>query len=408
MFATVKPAPTDLIFGIVAAYNADTHASKINLAIGAYRDNEGKSVVFDCVKQAGKRIYADKTTCDKEYLPMAGNIKYRQLCRDLVFSADADCVKQGRVVSIQALSGTGSLTLVGEFLKRTMASDTSVYVSDPTWPNHITIYEEFLGFPVHKYPYWDPKGLTCDIDAMVKTLDQAPDRQIVILHACAHNPTGEDPDEAQWHQIMNVIKKKNHFAIIDAAYQGFATTDLDKDAFAARLFARELGDLNFAVCQSFAKNMGLYGERAGCLHFVCESANTAKLVEGRLTRLCRTLWSNPPKHGAELVTIVLTDEKLNKSWRDELTKISNRIAEMRTSLRQKLEDRNTPGSWKHITKQIGMFSYSGLTAKQVDYLTEKYHIYMTRNGRISLSGINTNNIDYIADAIYDAVVNCKS
>eukprot|EP01055_Gregarina_sp_Pseudo9_P001000 Gregarina_sp_Pseudo_9__999@NODE_1642_length_1429_cov_89_689928_g1522_i0_p1_GENE_NODE_1642_length_1429_cov_89_689928_g1522_i0NODE_1642_length_1429_cov_89_689928_g1522_i0_p1_ORF_typecomplete_len406_score57_33Aminotran_1_2/PF00155_21/1_7e42_NODE_1642_length_1429_cov_89_689928_g1522_i01621379 len=402
LFKGLPPAPVDPIFSISQAYKEDTSDSKVDISVGAYRNNEGKPVVFDCVRKAGTAIYSSDKF-DKEYLPMSGDPTFTEQSQMLVFGDSCGRRKEGKIVSVQSLSGTGALTVVGHLLRLGLGTEnTIVYVSNPTWPNHIQIYGELLGFQVEKYPYWDQEKKTANISAMLKTLKEAPERSIVILHACAHNPTGEDPSFDEWKQILSVIRERRHVPIMDSAYQGFAS-DLDDDARAIRLFADS--DVEFAVCQSYAKNMGLYGERCGCLHWVSNSKEEATRLKGILARICRSLWSNPPKHGSEIAKMILTDSTLNAQWKKELKAASNRICDMRAALRKAIESNGTPGTWAHLTNQIGMFSYTGLTEPQCNYVTKNYHIYLTKNGRISMAGVTTHNVEYIAKAIDAAVRN---
>ncbi|KAF2157455.1 PLP-dependent transferase [Myriangium duriaei CBS 260.36] len=240
---------------------------------------------------------------------------------------------------------------------------------------------------------------------MIKGIQDAPDRSVILLHACAHNPTGVDPTQEQWRQIASVMKSKKHFPFFDTAYQGFASGDLNKDAWAIRYFVEQGFEL--LVAQSYAKNFGLYGERAGCFHFVTSPSSNAKDVATRVASqlyiLQRSEISNPPAYGARIASLILNDPSLFALWEDNLREMSGRIIKMRQELRQKLEAMKTPGTWNHITDQIGMFSFTGLTEKQVLKIREDAHVYMTKNGRISMAGLNSRNIDYFAKAV-DKVV----
>jgi aspartate aminotransferase len=280
----------------------------------------------------------------------------------------------------------------------------AVYFSDPTWVNHNQIFSN-VHVPIATYPYFSAKTKGLDFDGMLSTIEKAADGSIILLHACAHNPTGVDPTQDQWKQICKVMQAKKHFPFFDCAYQGFASGDLNKDAWAVRYFI----DQGFELCiaQSYAKNFGLYGERAGCFHFVTAPASDAQTTISRigsqLAILQRSEISNPPAYGARIASTVLNDKALFAEWEENLREMSGRIIEMRKELRTKLEAMGTPGTWNHITDQIGMFSYTGLTEKQVLKIREDAHVYMTKNGRISMAGLNTNNIEYFAKAI-DKVV----
>jgi len=305
---------------------------------------------------------------------------------------------------VQTISGTGAVHLGALFLAKFYSGNKVVYMSNPTWANHNQIFGN-VGLPTAQYPYFDKQTKGLDFAGMTAALDAAPDRSIVLLHACAHNPTGVDPTPEQWREVATVMRRKQHFPFFDCAYQGFASGDLDRDAEAVRYFVEQGFEL--LVAQSFAKNFGLYGERAGCYHFVTSPAPGARETVGRvasqLAVLQRSEISNPPIYGARVAATVLNDAALFAEWRDNLRTMSGRIIAMRTALRTRLEELGTPGTWNHITDQIGMFSFTGLTEAQVLRLREDAHVYMTKNGRISMAGLNTRNVEYFAQAV-DRVV----
>jgi aspartate aminotransferase, cytoplasmic len=310
-----------------------------------------------------------------------------------------------QVKSLQTISGTGAVHLGALFLSKFYqgGAKPTVYLSNPTWANHNQIFTN-VHLPITTYPYWSPTTKGLDIDGMLSALSAAPSGSIVVLHACAHNPTGVDPTQEQWKQIAEVLKQKGHFPFFDCAYQGFASGDLNRDAWAVRYFVEQGFEL--VIAQSYAKNFGLYGERAGCFHFVAApegGSDTAARVGSQLAILQRSEISNPPAYGARIASLVLNDPKLFAEWEENLREMSGRIIEMRKALRSKLEAMGTPGTWNHITDQIGMFSFTGLTEKQVLKIREDAHVYMTKNGRISMAGLNTNNVDYFAQAV-DKVV----
>ena len=313
-----------------------------------------------------------------------------------------------RAISLQTISGTGAVHLGALFLAKFYSPPTSegkvVYLSNPTWANHHQIFSN-VDLPIKTYPYFSAKTKGLDFDGMIKSLEDATEGSIIVLHACAHNPTGVDPTKEQWKEIAALMKRKALLPFFDCAYQGFASGDLNKDAWAVRHFVEQGFEL--VVAQSYAKNFGLYGERAGCFHFVTGPASDAKetavRVGSQLAILQRSEISNPPAFGARVASLILNDEKLFAGWEENLREMSGRIISMRTALREKLESMKTPGTWKHITEQIGMFSFTGLTEKQVLKMREDAHVYMTKNGRISMAGLNTNNVDYFAKAV-DKVV----
>ena len=342
-----------------------------------------------------------------EYLPIAGLAPFTSAAQKLILGADSPAVKEKRVASFQTISGTGAVHLGALFLSkfyRKVHSSAAVYFSSPTWANHNQIFSN-VGLPIKNYPYFHPQTRALDFDGMVSALESAPEHSIILLHACAHNPTGVDPTQEQWKKIASVMKARNQFPFFDCAYQGFASGDLKRDAWAISYFIENGFEL--VVAQSFAKNFGLYGERAGCFHFVAgpggDAENEVKRVASQLAILQRSEISNPPAYGARIASLVLNDPKLFEMWEENLRTMSGRIIDMRKALRGKLEELGTPGTWNHITDQIGMFSFTGLNEKQVQLLRNEAHIYMTKNGRVSMAGINTKNVDYVARAI-DKVV----
>lgn len=279
-----------------------------------------------------------------------------------------------------------------------------MYLSNPTWANHNQIFGN-VGLGVTSYPYWDPATRGLNINGMLQSLEAAPEHSIILLHACAHNPTGVDPTQEQWKQIAEVMKKKNHFPFFDTAYQGFASGDLAKDGWAIRYFVEQGFEL--VIAQSYAKNFGLYGQRAGCFHYVSSPGADAKertvRVASQLAILQRSEISNPPIYGAKIASTALNDPTLFAEWERNLKEMSGRIIDMRKALRGKLEELKTPGTWNHITDQIGMFSFTGLNETQVAKLRSEGHVYMTKNGRISMAGLNTKNVSYVAEQINKAV-----
>ncbi|KAL0257056.1 Aspartate aminotransferase, cytoplasmic [Diplodia seriata] len=401
----VPKAPEDPLFGLMAAYRADTDPKKVDLGIGAYRDNTAKPWVLPVVKKADE-ILRNDPELNHEYLPIAGLPQFTSASQKLILGADSPAIAEKRVTSLQTISGTGAVHLGALFLARfyNTKADKTVYFSNPTWANHNQIFTN-VAFPVKTYPYFSTKTRGLDFDGMLSTIKGAPEGSIILLHACAHNPTGVDPTQEQWKAIAEVIREKNHFPFFDCAYQGFASGDLAKDGWAIRYFVEQGFEL--VIAQSYAKNFGLYGERAGCFHFVTAPGSNASdvvdRVDSQLKILQRSEISNPPIYGAKIASTVLNDPALFEEWKDNLRTMSGRIIDMRKALRSKLEELGTPGTWNHITDQIGMFSFTGLTEKQVLKIRADAHVYMTKNGRISMAGLNTNNVDYVANAI-DKVV----
>jgi aspartate/tyrosine/aromatic aminotransferase len=406
-WAHVTEAAPDPILGVSVAFNADTNDKKVNLGIGAYRDENGKPWVLGCVKEAEKKIAADldANKINEEYLPVQGLQQFLDLTSKVILGDDSKALAEKRVAVCQSLSGTGALRIAAEFLA-IYNPGTTVYLSDPTWSNHHNIFGK-AGLTVKTYRYLT-KTMTLDLDGMLEDLKGAVDNCTFVFHTVAHNPSGVDPTPDQWKQVLEVTKNKNAVPIFDTAYQGYATGDLNKDAWSVRFATDELG-MELMVTQSYSKNFGLYGERIGALNIVTKDADSAKKVRSQLLTIVRPMYSNPQLHGARLVAGVLSDEALYKQWDAELKMMSNRIVAMRTSLLDALKANGCPTpsslfpSWGHIGDQIGMFAYTGLQAKHVEVLTSKWHIYCTKNGRFSMAGINPGNVAYIADAMKDAI-----
>ncbi|KAI9312678.1 aspartate aminotransferase [Dichotomocladium elegans] len=400
VFSAVPQAPPDIIFSLTAQYKADTNPKKINVGVGAFRTDDLKPYILPVVKKADTILYQDPTL-DHEYLPIAGVPSYTQAAARLILGKDSSAFKAGRVAAVQTISGTGANHTGAVFLSQFYKKSKTCYISNPTWANHRNIFT-LAGFDVREYPYWNGKTRSLDYDALLATMKEAPNGSVFVIHACAHNPTGVDPTETQWKGIAKAMKEKGHFPFFDCAYQGFASGDLDKDAWAVRYFVDQGFEL--LVAQSFAKNFGLYGERAGNLTIVSDAAPQ---IFSQIERLQRAEISNPPAYGSRIVDIVLNSPELYAEWKENLKYMSSRIIDMRKALRASLEALGTPGTWHHITDQIGMFSYTGLTVNQVKELKEKYHIYMTDNGRISMAGLSHSNMDYFSKAIDDVVRRVK-
>ncbi|KAI2619171.1 pyridoxal phosphate-dependent transferase [Hypoxylon sp. NC1633] len=396
----VPQAPEDPLFGLMRAYRADQDPKKVDLGIGAYRDDTAKPWVLPVVKKADD-ILRNDPELNHEYAPIAGIASFTSKAAELILGgADSPALKEKRVTSMQTISGTGAVHLGALFLAKFYTGNKKVYLSDPTWANHNQIFSN-VGIPIAKYPYFSKETRGLDFDGMKSALSDAPERSVILLHACAHNPTGVDPTLEQWKEIADLVRSKSHFPFFDCAYQGFASGDLTRDNAAVRYFVEQGFEL--VVAQSFAKNFGLYGERAGCFHVVTAPAPDAEAtisrIASQLAILQRSEISNPPLYGARIASVVLNDPELFAEWEENLRTMSGRIISMRKALRAKLEELDTPGTWNHITDQIGMFSFTGLTEPQVMKIRSDFHIYMTKNGRISMAGLNTRNVEYVAKAI---------
>ncbi|KAL4807254.1 aspartate transaminase [Aspergillus unguis] len=403
--AVVPSAPEDPLFGLAQAFRQDPSDKKVDLVIGAYRDDNAKPWVLPVVKKADDLIRNDPNL-NHEYLPIKGLAEYTSAAQKLIVGASSPAIAENRIATFQTISGTGAVHLGALFLSKfhPASPKPTLYLSNPTWANHHQIFTN-VGFQLANYPYFSPQTKGLDFEGMLGALKSAPNGSIILLHACAHNPTGVDLTQDQWKEVAVVMRQRSHFPFFDCAYQGFASGDLSRDAWAIRYFVEQGFEL--CIAQSFAKNFGLYGERTGAFHFVSapgsDASTTNAHIASQLAILQRSEISNPPAYGARIAGKVLNDTQLFAQWEDDLRTMSGRIAEMRKGLRQRLEAKGTPGTWRHITDQIGMFSFTGLSEAQVKVLREKWHVYMTKNGRISMAGLNTHNLDYFAEAV-DSVV----
>jgi len=394
----VPLAPPDSIFKLTASFKADSFPKKVNLGVGAYRDDDSKPWVLPVVKKATDLLFSNPST-DHEYLSIIGLPEFTAPAAKLILGAECSAIKESRVASVQTVSGTGANHLAALFLSRFYGwnGDKILYLSNPTWANHAAIMKN-VGIEPVNYPYYDPKTIGLDFEGLTSALQSAPEKSVFLLHACAHNPTGVDPTAEQWGQIADIMLQKKHYAFFDCAYQGFASGDLDRDAAAVRLFEQK--GVPMLVCQSFAKNAGLYGERVGALHVVGVTAEATERIKSQLSVLQRSEISNPPSYGAQVMARILNDETLFSEWRRDIKTMASRIIDVRQQLRDLLTNElKTPGSWDHITSQIGMFSFTGLNTEQSQALVEKAHIYLTNNGRISMAGINSHNLRYVAESI---------
>lgn len=392
----VPLGPKDPIFGLQEAFLVDTDSRKLNVSLGAYRDDDGNPFVLPVVRKVEQTLVS--SGANMEYAPIIGLGKFIKCSLDLAYGANSDAIKNSRVAGMQTISGTGALRIAFAFLAKYLPdADKQVYVPDPTYANHFPILEA-SGFGTTSYRYYhaDTNGL--DLDGMLEDLGRAKEGSIVMLHAVAHNPTGVDPKPEQWERISKVCKDRRHVIVFDCAYQGFASGETVRDVLAVRQFVEDGHQV--LLCQSMAKNFGLYGHRVGCFSLVTESSEERVRVESQLKILARAMYSNPPIHGARIVAEVLGSPELNKQWRDEVKIMSQRIIDMRHLLRDSLRESGSTRNWDYITDQIGMFCYTGLSPDQVDKMIEEWHIYMTRNGRISMAGVNTSNAAYIAEALH--------
>ncbi|TVY83890.1 Cytoplasmic aspartate aminotransferase [Lachnellula suecica] len=394
IFKTAQFIPPDAIFEVTKNYLADTDSRKVNIGAGTYRDENGKPWVLPSVRMAKELI----ANCGHEYLPIAGLKAFRDEAVKLVFK-ETKAFSEDRVASCQSLSGTGALFLAGLTLKKIDPGPKAVFITDPTWSNHELLFSS-LGFDVKKLPYY--KSGAFDFESYMSVLGAATTGSIVILHSCAHNPTGCDPSKEQWKAIATVFQERKLFPIFDSAYLGFNSGSVNEDGWAIRYFVEELG-FEASICLSFAKSMGLYGERIGLVTYVTKSPSIARTVQSILENVQRATISNPPVYGAQIASTVLGTPDISKQWAQDLITMSSRIKAMRKKLYDELFRLETPGDWSHIVNKSGMFGYTGISPAQIKHLQDKYHIYMADTSRISIAGLNDSNVEYVAGAINDAV-----
>ena len=392
LFSSVEMAPRDPILGLNEQFAADPNPNKVNLGIGVYTDADGKLPLLECVKAAEAQLM--QSPKPRGYLPIDGIAAYDKAVQGLVFGADSEAVTSGRIATIQGLGGTGGLKVGADFLKR-LNPGAKVLISDPSWENHRALFEG-AGFPVGTYPYYDAAGRGIAFDAMLAVLQAAQPGSIVVLHACCHNPTGYDLDAAQWLQVIAAIKARDLVPFLDMAYQGFGEGIAEDGAVVGQFLA---SGMDFFVATSFSKSFSLYGERVGALSIVCASKDEAARVLSQLKRVIRTNYSNPPTHGAQVVATVLGSPELRAQWERELAGMRERIRAMRSALVEKLAAAGVRGDLSYIIRQKGMFSYSGLSAAQMDRLRTEFGIYGVSSGRICVAAINRHNVDYVASAI---------
>ncbi|MCC6068207.1 aspartate/tyrosine/aromatic aminotransferase [Ferrovum sp. PN-J185] len=392
LLSNIEMAPKDPILGITEAFNADKNPNKVNLGVGVYTDENGKVPLLECVKQAESLI--NNKQMPRGYLPIDGLALYNKEVQGLVFGKESSALKDERVVSAQALGGTGGLKLGADFLKR-FHGNAQVLISDPSWENHRALFET-AGFTVNTYPYYDAQTHGVNFSGMIEKLNQSPTGTIIVLHACCHNPSGVDLNDEQWIQIIKTVKERNLVPFLDLAYQGFSRS-IEEDGKVIKLFV-ESGITTF-VSNSFSKSFSLYGERIGAFHIACQSKDEASRVLSQLKRVIRTNYSNPPAHGAQIVATVLSTPDLRALWEKELGHMRDRIKEMRTLFVSRLKEKLPQQDFSFVADQNGMFSFSGLTKEQVHAMRDNYSVYAVDSGRICVAALNNGNIDAVVNAI---------
>jgi aromatic-amino-acid transaminase len=392
LFTAVEMAPRDPILGLNEHFAADTNPAKVNLGVGVYYDDNGKLPLLKCVQAAEKQMMESPKA--RGYLPIDGIAAYDSAVKSLVFGADSEPVKNGRVATAQGIGGTGGLKIGADFLKK-LLPNAKVLISDPSWENHRALFTQ-AGFEVENYPYYDAAKRGVNFDGMLATLNAAAEGTIVVLHACCHNPTGYDITPAQWDQVIAAVKARKLTTFLDMAYQGFGFGIKEDGAVIGKFV--EAG-LSFFVSTSFSKSFSLYGERVGALSVLCTSKEEADRVLSQLKLVIRTNYSNPQIHGGMVVATVLNTPELRVQWEEELTEMRVRIKFMRQKLVDGLKSAGVKQDMSFITRQIGMFSYSGLSKDQMVRLRSEFGIYGTDTGRMCVAALNSKNIDYVCAAI---------
>jgi len=396
LFSAVEMAPRDPILGLNEAFNADTRTSKVNLGVGVYCNEEGRIPLLRAVVEAETIRVAQHAS--RGYLPIDGIAAYDQAVQKLLFGAESPLLAAGRVITTQAVGGTGALKIGADFLKQ-LQPGAVVAISDPSWENHRALFET-AGFPVQNYRYYDAASHDVNRAGMLEDLNALPAGSIVVLHACCHNPTGVDLTPADWQNVLDVVKAKGLIPFLDMAYQGFGD-GIDEDAAAVRLFAES--GLSFFVSSSFSKSFSLYGERVGALSIITESREESARVLSQVKRVIRTNYSNPPTHGATIAAAVLNSPELRAMWEEELAEMRLRIRGMRLQMVELLSKKAPGHDFSFVARQRGMFSYSGLTVKQVTRLRTEFGIYALDTGRICVASLNQRNIEAVTDAIVQVI-----
>lgn len=395
MFSTIQPAPPDPILGLSEAFRADPNPAKINLAVGVFKDADGNTPVLASVKAAEQRLVDSETT--KSYMPIDGSPTYGKLVQAMLFGTSHEIISKARARTADTPGGTGGLRVAADYLKQNHP-DATVWLSNPTWANHHGIFNA-AGLPTQTYAYLDPQTNALDFDGVLAAIKKIPAGDVVLLHGCCHNPTGVDPTLEQWRAIASAVAERGVLPIVDFAYQGFGV-GLEEDAAGLRAMAEACDEL--LVCSSFSKNFGLYRERVGALTLVAKDSATADAVVSQVKAVIRRNYSNPPAHGAEVVSVILSDDKLRTQWEAELAAMRDRINQMRTAFKAGLDERGvelTPQGNDFVTQQNGMFTMSGLSKDHVAALREQHGIYIVGSGRINVAGMTPTNLPVLCDAI---------
>ena len=396
IFENIKEAPKDPILGLTEEFKSDINSNKVNLSVGVYQDDSGKTPTFESVILAERKLI--ELNSSKTYKPIDGDSIFLDESLKLVLGKDLYSEFKTNTFGFNTPGGTGALKLASDFLFN-FSKNSKVWLSSPTWPNHAPIFTS-SGFHVENYKYFDKKNNNIDFEGMLESIKGIPENDIVVLHGCCHNPTGADLNKDQWIQITELIRKKNLVTICDFAYQGLGE-GIEKDAVGVRTLLKNLD--NLIICSSYSKNFGLYSERVGCLIYHSKNMNNYSSVQSNFKKVARTIYSNPPSHGSDIVKTILSDEKLKSLWEMNLSEAKNRIINMRKSLVENLVKENCSRNFEFIINQKGMFSFTGLSPDEVIQLREKFSIYIVNSGRINVAGVTSKNVNYIAKAISSVI-----
>lgn len=400
LFESIKSAPPDPILGISEAFRNDPNPRKINLSVGVYQDESGKSPLLNSVRKAEELLLQNEES--KGYLPIPGDPDFIRATQNLVFGPENEMVVTGRVASLHTPGGTAALRLAGEFV-RSVLNRRNIWVSRPTWANHEGVFSR-AGLDLQYYPYFNQETHELNLDGMLTVLEDIPENDVVLFHGCCHNPTGVDPTPDDWETIAKICKERQLLPIVDFAYQGFAHGLID-DAEAIRAFSKY--GLEYIICSSFSKNFSLYRERVGAFHLIAKNKEEAERSMSQLKVLVRTNYSNPPAHGGAIIKTILENQELRLEWDDELASMRNRIRTMRQLLVDKLKEHEVPGDFEFINQQNGMFSFSGLSPEIVQKLRDQYSIYIVKSGRINVAGLSEKNVDIFCSAVKKCMGNSQ-
>ena len=396
MWKSVAAAPADSILGLTEAFRNDRNPNKVNLGVGVYMDDTGTTPILNCVKDAERILLGAENS--KSYLPISGDPEYGRQVQRLIFGEDGEVIDSDRAATAHSPGGTGALRIGGELIKRFRPQATT-WLSSPTWANHQGIFSA-AGFPIRQYPYYNTETKGLRFDELLSALRTIPADDVVLLHACCHNPSGVDPDGDQWREIAAIAEERGWLPFLDFAYQGLGST-IEEDRRAVTEFAAR--GIDFFVASSFSKNFGLYNERTGAITVISPSSQEKNVALSHLKSTVRVCYSNPPAHGGLIVKTILSEPTLEATWRQELAAMCGRIVAMRRALVDGLAARGISQDFSYITKQRGMFSFSGLTDETVAWLRDNKAVYVVGGGRINVAGLTSANIDYVCDSIAEAL-----